>query len=110
MNKFETYCSENGIRETGIRPHVSNRVMSHWAGMASLDGIRADCMDRIVALRARHDTLDAIGGTLDRAEKEVAAHYATGHASKRGKGMADKLTENELSALGYNAEAWKGWE
>ena len=110
MNRLEKYCSENGVRENGIRPHVSNRIMSHWAGMASLDGIRADAMPKILALRERHDTLDAIGGTLDRAEKEVDAHYATAHASKRGKGMADKLTESELSALGYNAEAWKGWE
>lgn len=109
MNALETYCSENGVRIGNIRPHVSNRVMAHWEGMAALDGIRADCMGKINALRARHELLDRIGATLDRAEKGEAEHYATAHASLRGKGKADKLTEGELSALGYNAENWKGW-
>lgn len=109
MNRLETYCAENAVRVGNIRPHVSNRVMRHWADMAALDGFRADAMPKILVLRERHATLDGIGGTLDRAEKSVELHYATSHASKRGKGQADKLTEGELSALGYNAENWAKW-
>lgn len=78
-------------------------------GFGILAGIRAEIQPKIQALRSRHDTLDRIGATLNRAEKSEGEHYATAHASLRGKGKADKLSEGELSALGYNAENWKDW-
>ena len=109
MNRLETHAAQNGIRLAGIRPHLSNRIFAHTSAMDALAGFRADAMPKILALRARHELLDSIGGTLDRAEKSEATHYATAHASLRGKGKADKLTPEQLEAIGYSAENWAKW-